>query len=112
MPAESVDHVPPRAARSRIIEAGLASRYVFLEVDACSECNGLLGSRTLWTLRERKTFIKKALARRYAKFLRIPDWNPSELAMFSERSMLRNYIERGLIVRDIVRQRLKWNETR
>jgi hypothetical protein len=110
MPSDSIDHIPPRAARPRIIEAGLASRYVFIEVDACRECNSLLGARTLWTLRSRKTFIRKALSRRYAKFLRIPDWDSSELASFSQRSMLRGYIERGLIVRDIVRQRLKWNE--
>src|SRR3990172_1269779 len=69
MPGNTIDHVPPTSARYRLVELGLQSRYPNNEVNACSECNGLLGCRPIWTLSERKQFIKKALQRKYKKSL-------------------------------------------
>lgn len=108
VPADSIDHVPPKSVRERIIQSGLSDRYPFVEIDSCRECNAVIGARTLWTLSERKKFIKRALRRRYAKFLRIPEWSPTELMKMGDRSVMRRFIENGIIVRDITLERIKW----
>lgn len=104
----TVDHVPPQSARSRILEFGLVARYPFQEVRACGECNSVLGARGLWTLTERRRFIKQALRRRYADVLRIPDWTDTELAQLSNG--LRGYVLSGLYVREFVRERVAYRE--
>lgn len=66
VPADTIDHVPPRAARPAIIQTGLTSRYPFVEIPSCRECNCLLGARPLWLVKQRKKFVKGALKRRYS----------------------------------------------
>jgi hypothetical protein len=102
--ANTVDHVPPRSARTTIVSLGLVLKYPFVEVPACNECNVLLGARSLWTVTERRAYIKKALRSRYSDVLRIPDWTDSELAQVS--ASMRSFILNGLFVRDFVRARV------
>jgi len=102
--ANSVDHVPPRAIRERLVALGLALRYPFVEVPACRECNSVLGARAGWTVSDRRRYVKQALKRRYASVLRIPDWSDTELAQMSPG--MQSYIADGLQVRDFIRQRL------
>lgn len=106
--ANSIDHVPPREAREGILAAGLGRRYPFFEVHACRECNSVLGSRGLWTLTARREYIKRALRRRYAEFLRIPDWDDSELAQLEPT--MRDYVLNGLAIRDFTRERITYAE--
>lgn len=104
----SIDHVPPRSARERIVALGLKHQYPFYEVRACRECNSVLGARGLWTLTSRRDYIKKTMRRRYADILRIPDWTDSELAQMSEG--MRGYVLNGIYVRDFIKERIAYSE--
>ena len=106
MPADSIDHVPPQSARPRLAELGLAGHYPHAEVDACRECNCLLGARPLWRLYERKLFIKKALRKKYRKVLRMKEFSDSELAQFGYN--LKTMIISRSIMAEIVRARIAW----
>lgn len=102
--AGTIDHVPPISVRPTLIDLGLAARYPFLEVRACHECNVGLGARPLWTVAQRKQWIKGWLRRRHRKYLVIPDWTEEELAALGDE--LRQHTEHGLAVRDLMRFRL------
>jgi hypothetical protein len=104
--ADSVDHVPPRAARPQIIALGLASRYPFQEVPACRECNSALGYAGPWHLAQRKVWIKRWLRRRYAKYLRIPMWTDSELGRLGPQ--FQQFVIAGLARKAEVEHRLRW----
>jgi hypothetical protein len=104
--ADTIDHIPPRSVRQTLIDLGLASRYSFIEVRCCHECNSALGARPLWTPRQRKEFIKEWITRRYKKYLNIPDWEDSELGKLGDN--LRDATLHGLAVRDLIRFRLKY----
>ena len=106
IPADTIDHVPPQSARPAIIEIGLRNRWPFEEVISCRECNLLLGARALWTVKSRKAFIKKALARRYKKYLRIPSWTDAEIARMGRG--LQDHVLSGIVIRELVNKRLKW----
>ena len=106
MPADSIDHVPPITVRPRLLALGLDKRYKFVEVNACKECNSLIGARALWTLSQRKKFIKKALKLKYAKALRTANYTDSELKEFG--SMLRDYILTQSLISELIKKRLAW----
>jgi hypothetical protein len=106
IPASTIDHVPPQSVRPSLVELGLTNRFPFLEVSACRECNSLLGARALWTIAVRKAFIKKALRRRYKRFLAIPAWSDRELSQLSQS--LQAHVINGCIMADLVRKRLSW----
>lgn len=105
-PAGTTDHVPPRSVRPFLIVEKLDKKYPFIEVDACSECNALLGARAIWTTKKRKRFIKLALRMRYKKFLRQPSWSEDELNPLGRT--LRSYVEMRAIARTVLVQRLQW----
>lgn len=105
-PAGTIDHIPPRSIRPFLIAEKLDNKYPFVEVDACQECNNLLGARTLWTAKKRKKFIKRALRLRYKKFIRQPDWSQEELKALGRS--LRSYVEMMSIARKVLLQRLSW----
>ncbi len=102
--ADTIDHVPPQVSRPNLMMLGLWKRYPFVEVQCCRECNTLLGCRPLWTLTERKKFIKKALRKRYSRYLSIPDWTPEDVSDLGYT--LQRLIVHGLSVRDWVQSRL------
>ncbi len=106
MPADSLDHVPPQAVRPFLAESGLTGRYPFVEVWSCRECNCLLGARALFTIRSRADFIKKALAKRYAKFLRTPEWTDAELAKLGY--VLQQIVINALVMKELVKSRIRW----
>jgi hypothetical protein len=104
--ADTEDHVPPRTVRPILLAEGLADRYPFIEVPCCRECNSVLGARCVWTLPERKRFIKKALRRRYRKWLAVPDWSESEIGRLGP--MLQRAVLHGLAMRDLTLERLRF----
>lgn len=106
-PADTIDHVPPRSVRSFILATpDLATKFPFLEVDVCRECNTAIGARALWTVPERKAFVKEWLHRRYARVLRLPDWTPTEVEELGDR--LRGELERDRILCQWIKQRIAW----
>lgn len=105
MPADSIDHIPPRHMRDQLFGVGLVAMHE-REVASCRECNSGLGARPLITIGERRAYIKEYLRRRYAEYLRIPTWSDDELKSFGEG--LQKMIERNMLIRDEVRQRLAW----
>ena len=105
-PAGTIDHIPPKSIRPFLTDEHLDKKYPFIEVDACHECNNLLGVRTIWTPIKRKRFIKLALRLRYKKFLRQPEWPQEELNTLGVT--LRSYVERMIIARKVLLQRLTW----
>jgi hypothetical protein len=107
MPADTVDHVPPRSVRSIILQEG-ATRWPFVEVDACHECNSLLGAQPPWTVSGRKDEIKKKLQRKYRRYLKIPRWTDEELAEYDKKSTLGSFIHEGVMIKRITEDRLKW----
>lgn len=105
-PADTVDHVPPQSARPILVTHGLQPNYPFIEVDACRECNTLLGNRALWTVPKRKRFIRRALRLRYRRLLRLPAWSPEQLAELGHN--MRSFVSAGLIAKAVLLDRLKW----
>ena len=105
--ATTVDHVPPLSARPNILAFGLAGRYPFTEVPACRDCNCCgLNDRALWTLASRRRFVKQWLRRRYRKYLRIPEWDESEIGRLGPA--MQRYVLHGLAMKEQIERRLAW----
>lgn len=107
VPADGIDHVPPRSVRSILIQEQ-NRRWPFVEVNCCHECNSILGARPPWTLPERKAKVKIALRRRYGRVLHMPDWTEAQIAEYEERSLLGAYIRESVLIARIARQRIEW----
>lgn len=103
---DSVDHVPPTSVRPTLLHLGLASQYPFQEVRACRECNVGLGARPLWTIGQRRAFIKTWLERRYRKYLKIPAWSDSELGQMDV--ILRDFVIHSLAVKAVIERRIRY----
>lgn len=106
MPADTIDHVPPRSARERLKALGLSNLFPDIEVWACHECNAWLGARALWTIGQRKRLVKAALRRKYARFLRMPVWSDAELGRLGPN--LRSSTIAAQIFREMVEERLRY----
>jgi NMD protein affecting ribosome stability and mRNA decay len=106
VPAGTVDHIPPKSIRDFLLSQGLYDRYPNVEVDACHECNCLLGARPLWTIVVRKRFIKQALRRRYKRILSMPDWTDAELGRMSPT--MQATIQARIDIREWVNRRIDY----
>jgi len=60
----------------------------------------------LWTVPERKAYIKQWLKRRYGHYLELPHWAEDELDELGPT--LRQYVESGGKVAELIRARLRW----
>lgn len=106
LPADTVDHIPPKTIRERLRDIGMENRYPCHEVQACHECNSALGGRPIFTLPERKRFVKAWLRRRYARVLATPPWTDSELKEIGYT--LRTMILSRALMAEIIRARIAW----
>lgn len=108
--ADSEDHVVPRHLLSRAGELGLDLSKVMRMKQwvhpACRECNSSLGGKLFATLRERREEAHRLIRRRYASYLRTPDWSEEELSEMGPKAQAE--IVAALAVRDWVRARLRW----
>lgn len=105
VPANSIDHVPPRAMRKRMADLG---EYfgVWVEVPACMWCNSTLGNLALLTLTDRKLYIKQRLRVKFKKLLASHDWTDEQLDELGYT--LKTKILASMAKRRLVRQRIAW----
>lgn len=108
--ADSIDHTVPQHLLVRAGAAGLDLRGVMRmrrwTVDACRECNTLIGGAIFRTMRERSDFLKSRLRSKYRKVLRMPNWTPAELDTLGP--VIRKDVESALAKRDSVKLRIAW----
>lgn len=105
LPASSQDHIPPQAYRKFLSETG-DTRFPFHEVPACKECNSGLGAVHLWTVTARKRYVKLRLRRKYAKYLKIPNWTDEERAELGP-GLLAD-LRSAEAIKHVTQQRLAW----
>ena len=110
LPADSVDHVIPRALLDELADDPEALRKLIsgrrLTVPSCRECNSLLGTRYEPTLAGRQAYIKKQLRKRYKKYLLVPDWSDDDFRELDD--MMQIYVKQGIKMRSVIRARLAW----
>lgn len=78
VPGDSVDHVPATSVRPYLREHA-PGVYPELQVPCCRECNSLLGARG-FKLSDRRELVRRALERKYAYVLRMPNWTAEDRA--------------------------------
>lgn len=108
--ADSVDHVVPQHLLERAGELELdlskVMRMRSWQVPACRECNSFLGGKLFATLKERRESAHKSIRRKYASYLRVPNWSDEELSEMGPRAS--DEIRAALVVRNWIRGRLAW----
>lgn len=103
--SSSWDHVPPLSVVEKLIDVDI-DRSDLRKVPACHECNSILGARHINTIAERRKYILQKLSRKYAKHLRMPQWDDEELSEVSER--LAEDIQRNSHFAWYIKQRTSW----
>lgn len=105
--ASTVDHVPPLESVYGMGSDWYVKRGVrFIKVPACGECNSLLGSRPLETVRERQVFIERQLDKRYEELLTRPKWRLDELE--ETKGGLQQYLVDQEAKRHWIESRMEW----
>ena len=108
-PADSIDHIPPKVARAKLLALNLALAYPFATVDACRECNSTLGAKALWTVAERKAEIAACLRHKHRALLASPDWTQADLGTLGDT--FKAHVAFQQAHKAIVRARIDWAET-
>ncbi|MFY8328319.1 hypothetical protein [Pseudoalteromonas sp. ZZD1] len=97
------DHCPPLHMLQSIIDLGEDAD--FISIAACYECHALLHNERLLTIDERFTKLKKKLATKYAKPLRVYNmWHESELSDMSDE--FAHSIKAGMTLGEEASQRM------
>ena len=106
--ADSIDHLPPRSIRPRIVAMKLSSEYQFVEVRSCRECNSLFGARPPWTPEGRRGAVAGILEDRYRSYLESPDWDWKDILSLGDN--LRDEVMTAQAIREITRARIAWSK--
>ena len=106
---ETIDHVPPKSIRNRLVELDLANPQHFREVRSCRECNSIIGARPPWTVSARRRELHKILKRRYAKYLEMPNWTEEEIEELGPG--MQESVREGLVVKALTQARIAWTGT-
>ena len=112
LPATTKDHVLPQMIREQLRDLGpqvlaeLTAAFRVETVDACRECNSLLGAHYDRTLGIRKARLKDALRRRFRRLLAMPEWGLDELKTL--QGALQQQVESYVVMRQVVRSRIEW----
>lgn len=109
-PAWTIDHCPPVSwLESTRMHYMIRRKIGFYTVRCCSECNTALGSKGLFTLLERVSFLRKKLEDKYEKQVNL--WAEDELLemspMFAKAIRGRSVLQKILLGRV---QALQWRE--
>lgn len=107
--ADTMDHIP---AVSIVYSFGVDYftnlSIPLYKVSCCNECNVLLGSKEINTLKERVVFIYDKLQYRYRRFLAQVSWYEDELEELDGH--LRTYIENSILIKNFIENRLVYME--
>lgn len=110
VPADSEDHVVPRhlLARAGELEMDLSQvmRMQTWVVPACRECNSIIGGQLFATIKERRECAHKGIRKKYASYLRVPNWSEEDLEEMGPDAQ--REIIAAIKVRDWVKTRLRW----
>lgn len=72
------DHVPPLVYVHALDEE--AKNHLNLrKYPSCFECNSILGSKIILTLKDRRKYVYEKLKLKYASCLRMPTWSEEEM---------------------------------
>lgn len=101
-PAETIDHTVPRSHLGRNPRS--AMRHRFIKVQACGDCNGLLGDRVDSTFSDRKRRLLRRIVTRGIRLLNTADWTAEEIAEVGPG--LRPYIQIANVAAEALRSRV------
>ena len=104
--SDTMDHVPPISMVEQASLAGADQDGPFIKVPACLECNSIIGSKRLLTIKARRKHVKDRLRVKYQHFLRIPNWDEDELVEVSPE--FAKEIRASVKFGNHVRARLAW----
>lgn len=80
---DTIDHVVPqhllKSAESSELDLSGVMRMQRWEVPSCRECNSAIGGKIFKTLAERRKYAKDHIRKKYASYLRTPNWTEEEL---------------------------------
>lgn len=103
-PADTLDHIPPL---SRYHDAlGTFEAFRPVKVPSCSECNVLAGDELHVSFLERQAFVKAELRHKYARQLRVREWDEDELEEMSYQ--FRVSIAKDMGAKHFIRARLRF----
>lgn len=97
------DHVPPKKWRPRLVLAGVTD-YPFKRVPACADCNRILSGHPVFTVPERRAFVRANLWRRHERLLLAPGWQRVDLDTLGPG--LRQYVDAMQVRRRHIQQRI------
>lgn len=107
MPSSQLDHVVPRHLLKRMEEVGVAPcSWRVLKAPTCEECNSALGGMVHKTLFDRRNAARSFIRRKYASFLKMPEWAEEDLVELSPA--LQDEIRLGLLIKATTKLRLTW----
>ena|SRR6266568_1956047 len=73
------DHVPPKKWLRLFALHNTYLTINHVKVAACKDCNSALGGQPLFTIQERRAYIRARLWRKFARLLAMPGWKDGEL---------------------------------
>lgn len=108
LPADTQDHVIPQSKLGDLEALGIKTMWSqrTWDVPACLECNSALGDRLFRNINERKRWVKNWLRRRYAKYLKMPQWTEDELRELGYS--LRQNVQDHIDAKQTLLMRLRW----
>lgn len=103
--ANERDHIPPLSWIAALGQEYFESRRLMtVWVPACKECNASLGSKKLFTIKERTVFLLGYYLKKYEKLMRAEVWEDYEIDRLNGR--LKQTIERFSILQIALDRRI------
>ncbi len=106
MPAEGRDHFVPRVFVEVMRSAGIVARRSNVIVPACQECNSTAGSEVFATVGAKRSYIRAAYRKKYARLISAPHHSEEELAELGHG--LRSRVRAGQEAQRLMLARLRW----
>jgi hypothetical protein len=75
-------------------------------IPACLECNCLSSGKIFKSFSEKRKYLRITIARRYKKYLNIPDWDENEILEMGRT--LQDKIRRGIALKMETQERIKY----